>query len=61
MDGSDGTAVDGGDGTTMDGGDGAEQWWLWCSGGTSRGEAAVMAQSSGSCGASAARAEERRQ
>jgi hypothetical protein len=41
MDGSDGVAVDSGDDTTMDGGDGAEQWRLWCSGGSSRGEAAV--------------------
>jgi hypothetical protein len=33
--------VDGSDGTAMDGGDGAEQWWLWCSGGMSKGEAAA--------------------
>jgi hypothetical protein len=27
------------DGAAMDGGDGTEQWQVWCSGGTSRGEA----------------------
>jgi hypothetical protein len=43
------------DGAAMDGGDDAEQWWLWCSGSVSRGEARWHEQRwcNGGCGGGA--------